>query len=115
MAKLPQTITIGTMKNYIPRWITDPYGFFRCVLIPVLGFAGVAVPIACGAFYWTTSTTCRAMGEAMRINVYWNAWTGCMISVKGQLLPWSEVVPIERNGKIEFVPKPVIRLQSNDN
>lgn len=56
--------------------------------------------------------SCHANGSKMGIKVEWSFWTGCMIEVRGTWLPWSEVVPIERDGKIVFEPKPSIRLQS---
>jgi hypothetical protein len=50
--------------------------------------------------------TCRSKGAKMEITVDWGFWTGCMVNLRGQWLPWSEVVPVERGGKIVFVPKP---------
>ena len=65
------------------------------------------------ALYMATSpATCHSYGRKMQITVDWGFWTGCMIDVRGQWLPWTEVVPIERNGKIVFEPKPVVRLQA---
>jgi hypothetical protein len=50
----------------------------------------------------------------MKLNVEWTLLTGCMIDVRGQFLPWSEVVSVERNGKIVFEPKPQIRWQLSE-
>jgi hypothetical protein len=46
----------------------------------------------------------------MQIETEWSMWTGCMNRVHGQWLPWHEVVPVERNGRIVFEPKPYVRL-----
>jgi hypothetical protein len=64
------------------------------------------------AFYLATApASCRANGQKMGIEVDWGFWTNCMINVKGTWLPLSEVVPVERDGKIVFEPKPVVRLK----
>jgi len=71
------------------------------------GIIGVGV-----AFYLAVApATCYSKGNKMGIEVSWVFWTDCMIMVNGTWLPWSEVVPVLRDGKIVFEPKPVVRLK----
>lgn len=73
-----------------------------------------AIIIACMLVFTTLDgPTCRSKGSVMNLDVKWNFWTGCMVSVRGQYLPWSEVIPVERDGKIVFEPKPhtVIKVE----
>lgn len=84
-------------------------GFVAIIGSFMLVIAGVAV-----AFYTATSPpTCRAYGEKMQIEVDWGFWTGCMIRLHGQWLSTGDVIPVERDGKIVFAPKPVVRFQTD--
>ena len=101
------------ISNLAPRWITDPYGVFRELVLPVVflsaGILGLGALLVAGARYMD-GVSCKEKGVAMNIDTHWGFWTGCMIKVSGQLLPWSEVVPVSENGRIVFKPRPHVRL-----
>lgn len=66
--------------------------------------------VVVASFYALDRPSCYAQGEKMKIETEWSFDTKCMIKVRNQWLPWSEVVPVERNGTIVFEPKPHVRL-----
>jgi hypothetical protein len=87
-------------------------GFLDMVpFLAILGFFAAAIAIFASGALWLNSKHCTAAGDKMGIEVEFSAFTGCMIRVKGTWLPWSEVIPVERDGKIVFEPKPVVRLK----
>lgn len=89
--------------EFLPAFITIVGG-----LAVAIGAVGVAI------YYATGPTTCRAYADKMQIETSWGFWTDCMVKVQGQWLPWSDVVPVERNGTIVFVPKPQVILKSQE-
>ena len=48
--------------------------------------------------------TCYAKTKKMGLEAEYSIATGCMVKVSGQWLPVTSIVPIERDGKIIFVP-----------
>ena len=84
-------------------------GFFGVIF--GLALATVLVLQACYLAF--DPPMCRARGAKMGIEVSWGFWEGCMASLSGQWLPWSEIVPVERGGKIVFVPRPhpVVKIE----
>ena len=84
--------------------LTDSFVGFLALNALIISLAAGA--IAYGPVRWS----CLASGEKMQIETEWSMWTGCMNRVHGQWLPWHEVVPVERNGRIVFEPKPYVRL-----
>jgi hypothetical protein len=85
--------------------VVVPFVAFMC------GFCLLIASVVVAIYLATAPASCNAMGSKMGIEVSWGFWTNCMIMVRGTWLPWSEVVPIERDGKIVFEPKPVVRLR----
>jgi hypothetical protein len=84
--------------------------------MPILAFLAVCAALISGAVYgavWMSAKGCHATGDKMGIEVEFSSWTGCMVRIKGTWLPWTEVVPVERDGKIVFEPKPVVRLKGH--
>lgn len=91
-----------------------PFSFRRFLVgvgVPILG----ALVLAVYGCTWLAGRSCIETGRAIGLETQWGTWTGCLGSVNGQLLPWSEIVPVERNGKIVFVPKPYVRLSTLQN
>jgi hypothetical protein len=92
--------------------------FIAEVVVPLFGvafaivFGGAAAIVILDVA--TSPRSCAAKGVKMSIETEWGFWTGCMINVKGQWLPWSEVIPVERNGRIEFAPKPHVTIKTGD-
>ena len=91
--------------------IMDSFPLFLLVMFGGIGsFAALA---AMAVSYGPVRSTCLARGEKMEISVEWGLWTGCMVDVGGQFLPWSEVVPVKQaDGRIAFEPKPYVRLSA---
>ena len=75
------------------------------ILLPLGLIIGLAV--------WVSSSACEAKGREMRIDTSWGLHSGCMITLKGQKLPWEEVIPVERNGAIVFEPRPRVRIDGD--
>lgn len=102
-----------SITDYMPYWMTDRFGFFRGVIVPmsVIFFALsiTMVGIVAGVRY-LEGVHCVERGAAMQIDMRWGFWTGCMVNINGQLLPSSEVVAVDRGGRIAFEPKPYVRL-----
>ena len=48
--------------------------------------------------------TCYAKAKKMGLEAEHSIATGCMVKVSGQWLPSAAIVPLERDGKIIFVP-----------
>ena len=48
--------------------------------------------------------TCYAKTKKMGLEAEHSIVTGCMVKVSGQWLPATAIVPLERDGKIIFVP-----------
>ena len=48
--------------------------------------------------------TCYARTKKMGLEAEHSIATGCMVKVSGQWLPVTSIVPLERDGKIIFVP-----------
>ena len=48
--------------------------------------------------------TCYAKTKKMGLEAEHSIATGCMVKVSGQWLPSAAIVPLERDGKIIFVP-----------
>jgi hypothetical protein len=95
------------IANMIDNLMDSFLGF---MLLFVSGAAVLVGAIIFATAWGVARPSCMAKGEAMGIETQWGFYTGCMINVRGQLLPWSEVVPVERNGRIVFEPKPYVRL-----
>ena len=74
----------------------------------VLGVILLAAAVGCGIFWIFDRPECLNRGPMMGADVSWSFSTGCMVKVTGQdvYLPWREIVPVERDGKIVYVPKP---------
>ena len=47
---------------------------------------------------------CYAKTKKMGLEADYSIVTGCMVKVSGQWLPSTSIVPLERDGKIIFVP-----------
>ena len=75
--------------------------FISCLLLFFVG----------GAYYEFSGSSCRDKSKMMTIESYYSMSTGCMIKVQGQYLPWSEVIPVEGDDKIVFVPKNPYRIE----
>lgn len=80
----------------------------------ILGLTLVGTVIGFGIFAIFDPPTCHAKGDKMGLEVNWSFWTGCMINLKGQWLDSSDVIPIERDGKIVFTTKPVVVIKNAD-
>jgi hypothetical protein len=99
-----------TMMSILPEWVTDKYSMFRAVVLPTTLIVWGLLTFLLATIYFIQVRTCNERQKIMNINTEYHFWSGCMVDVKGQLLPWSEVVPVERNGKIVFTAKPYVRL-----
>ena len=96
----------------------DEYSFRRVFLGAMSLFVAVLVMLFGGialVFAIADPQICAANGSAMAISTRWGFWTGCMVDLNGQLLPWDKVVATERDGKIVFVPKPMLYLKVDGN
>lgn len=93
-------------------FVHDFFVEFMPAMFAVLGGIALTIGLITVTLYTTMDPpTCRANGSKMGIEVDWEFWTGCMGHVQGTWLPWSQIVPVERDGKIVFAPKPIFRLQ----
>lgn len=86
------------------------YDFLTEAVPVTVAIIGCITLIVVAIYSATSPMSCRAYGEKMVIETSWGFWTGCMINIRGQWLPSSEVVPVERDGRITFEPKPYVRL-----
>lgn len=79
----------------------------------ILGLFILGMAIWAAVYTAFDPTTCRTRGAKMGVEVSWAFWEGCMANLKGQWLPWGDVVAVERDGKIVFVPRPqqVIKVE----
>jgi hypothetical protein len=86
--------------------------FIDWALAPLLAVAIIVALISAlvGGISGLNKVSCYAYGEKMGIEVEHTFFTGCMIHVSGTWLPWTEVVPVLRDGKVAFEPKPMLRL-----
>lgn len=80
------------------------------MFVILLGIIGVIVGIGAGVSH-LLGMECLARGAKMQIETHYSFSTGCMINIRGAWLPWSEVIPVEVDGKIVFRPKPVVRFE----
>lgn len=90
----------------------DFLDFLSFLMAGVASLAALAVAafvIFTGFSLVLDGPTCRARGAALGLETQWGYWTGCLVTISGQTLPMSEVIPIERDGKIVFVPKQYLR------
>ena len=71
--------------------------FFGCMF---LLFALLIGAIA----FEMTGYPCYAKAKKMGLEAEHSIATGCMVKVSGQWLPATSIVPLERDGKIIFVP-----------
>jgi hypothetical protein len=97
------------MNHYRVMRAVDNFLDWMIVPLAMCFFIGCAILAIGGLNYILSSATCRELGDKMAITTEYGFLTGCMIEIKGQWLPWSEVVPVDR-GKITFEPKPYVRL-----
>lgn len=76
-------------------------------MLALFGGAALLIAVIIVAVYTTTDPpTCYSRGKKMGIEVNWSFWPGCMGRVQNQWLPWDGIIPVERDGKIVFVPRP---------
>lgn len=73
--------------------------------------AVVLVGVWAALYLIFSPATCYAHGRKTGLTVEWGFWTACMVNIQGQWLSQDMVVPVERNGKVVFVPKPVPTVQ----
>lgn len=88
-------------------WLSDS---FIGVVAQAVALTAVILGIMIGGFYMVSRYECSSKGELMGLQTDFGLYTGCMINIKGQWLPWTSVVPVERDGKILFVPKPEVYI-----
>jgi hypothetical protein len=81
---------------------------FVTIFLVVLG---IFVALGVGAYNEMSGNSCNQKAQLMNLKSYYTISTGCMLLVNDQWLPWSEVIPVERDGKIVFVPKYPYRLE----
>ena len=86
------------------------FDFLAPAILFLVLFVATPASLLLWGVLWLGGKSCHAQGDKMQIEVEYSGWTGCMIKVKGTWLPWTEVVPVERDGKIVFEPKPVVRI-----
>jgi hypothetical protein len=98
------------MYNYLVIRTVNKILDWAIVPLVMCSVIGCAIGAIAGLNYIRSDAMCRALGDKMAITTEYGFWTGCMIEIKGQWLPWSEVVPVDRGGKITFEPKPYVRL-----
>jgi len=95
-------------------FIYDFFTEFVPVVIGIVLGGGLVVFALIAALYTALDgPACRSRGQQMGIEVSWGFAAGCMANLKGQWLPWSEIVPVERDGKIVFVPRPHIVVKTD--
>ena len=77
-------------------------------MIGVITGAVLLVATIVYALYWVFDRPeCYDRGRLMGHEVTWSGSTGCMVNIRGQWLPYKDVAPVERDGKVVFVPRPV--------
>lgn len=89
----------GFLNAFVTEFVPAFFGV-------ILGIVLMLVAVVAACYSTIAPPTCRARGAKMNLEVSWGFWEGCMGNVKGQWLPWSDIVPVEKDGKIIFVPKP---------
>jgi hypothetical protein len=67
--------------------------------------------VVLGVFNEMSGNSCNQKAQLMNLKSHYTLSTGCMLLVNDQWLPWSEVIQVERDGKIVFVPKYPPRLE----
>jgi hypothetical protein len=72
-------------------------GIFGCMFLLLAALFGAIVVDLSGY-------TCYARTKMMGLEAEHSIATGCMVKVSGQWLPVTAIVPMEREGKIIFVP-----------
>lgn len=70
----------------------------------------IVIGLIVGGAAFVDNRMCDAAGHEMQITTSWTMFGGCMVTLKGQKLPISQVVPVERNGAIVFEPRPRVRI-----
>lgn len=75
---------------------------------------GILVLIVLTSLYYEFSgSSCNSKAAVMGLESKYSWATGCMVKVNNQFLLASDVIPIERDGKIVFVTKTPHRLEVN--
>ena len=72
-------------------------GFVGCMFLLLAALFGAIVVDLSGY-------TCYAKTKKMGLEAEHSIATGCMVKVSGQWLPVTSIAPLERDGKIIFVP-----------
>lgn len=82
------------------------------IIVVCLGTLALSLVTIWMAIYLAFSpASCSAYGRKTGLTVEWGFWSACMVNVRGQWLRDSDVIPVERDGKIVFVPKPQPTVQ----
>lgn len=79
--------------------------FFVAAVVSLLTFITIT------AYYQFTGKSCNNAAAIMNLESMYSFSTGCMLKVNGQFLPNSEIVPVERDNKIVFVPRNPTRIE----
>lgn len=87
------------------------FEFIPAMFAVTFGIAVALFAIAVVGFYTLDRPACAAKGEKTGLETYWSFRTGCMVSLGGQWVDEDDVIPVERNGKIVFAPKPVFKIE----
>ena len=88
------------MDDFLDRMISATF-----VVVFVSVIALFIVIIGFGVFDATTGYSCKQKLQMMGLTGYHSPSTGCLVKIKNQLLPFDQIIAIERDEKIEFVTK----------
>ena len=79
--------------------------------ISILFVLSLLTFIGMTTYYQFTGKSCNNTAAIMNLESKYSFSTGCLLKVNGQFLPKSEVVSVERDGKIVFVPRNPTRIE----
>lgn len=92
------------MNNVEKMFASFFFILFSCVLL-------IFLALGVGAYYEFSGKSCENKGNMMNIKTDYSISTGCMMKMNDQWLPENQVIAVERDGKIVFVPKYPYRLE----
>jgi hypothetical protein len=93
----------------IMDFIERVFASFTITFTSLIVFVFLYVAVA--TYNEVTGISCNNAAAIMNLESMYSFSTGCMLKVNGQFLPKSEVVPVERDGKIVFVPRNPTRIE----
>lgn len=81
------------------------------VFVGAMAILIIGLVIAFG--YHITGIPCSDAGKLLNAETHYSISNGCWVKVNDRFLPMTEVVAIERDGKIVLVPETPFRMEIN--